>query len=240
MEKKKVLTPAQADAARRLKTLYEAKKKLLGITQQSIADELDITQGAVGHYLNGRNPLNPAVASVFARLLKVDVEAFSPVLAKELAGMGVVSVNDPTAPYRVNSAPGKKYPVLRTLPVTAWHEISEIYDARDVELWLDADIEILGEAFWLKMEGNSMTAPTGLSVPEGYFVLFDTGREPVNNSLVLATLPGASEVTFKKLIVDGGQMYLAGLNPQWPLVPIDDDCRLIGVALETRLRLLQT
>lgn len=234
-----MLTSAQAEAARRLKTLYEAKKKLLGITQQSIADELDITQGAVGHYLNGRNPLNPAVALVFARLLKVDVAEFSPALAKELAGMGVVSVNDPTTPYRVNFAPDKKYPVLRTFPVTAWDKVSEICDAEDVELWLDADIEILGEAFWLKMEGNAMTAPAGLSVPDGYFVLFDTGRKPSNNSLVLASLPGASEVTFKKLIVDGGQMYLAGLNPQWPLTPIDSNCRFIGVALESRLRLIQ-
>ena len=62
MEKKKILTPAQVADSQRLKALYEAKKKELGITQQSIADALDISQGAVGHYLNGRNALNTAVA----------------------------------------------------------------------------------------------------------------------------------------------------------------------------------
>ena len=65
MEKKKDITPTQAEDAKRLKAIYEAKKKVLGVTQQSIADELDITQGAVGHYLNGRNPLNLPVASEF-------------------------------------------------------------------------------------------------------------------------------------------------------------------------------
>ena len=43
MEKKKILTPAQVADSQRLKALYEAKKKELGITQQSIADALDIT-----------------------------------------------------------------------------------------------------------------------------------------------------------------------------------------------------
>ncbi len=64
MEKKKTLTSAQIADAERLKALYEAKKKELGITQQSIADMLDISQGGVGHYLNGRNALNAAVAAV--------------------------------------------------------------------------------------------------------------------------------------------------------------------------------
>ena len=55
MENKKSLTTEQLEDAKRLKALYESKKKELGITQYSIADELGITQGAVGHYLNGRN-----------------------------------------------------------------------------------------------------------------------------------------------------------------------------------------
>lgn len=67
METKKSLTTEQLDDARRLKALYESKKKELGITQYTIADELGITQGAVGHYLNGRNALNVDIASGFAR-----------------------------------------------------------------------------------------------------------------------------------------------------------------------------
>ncbi|MBS2288386.1 helix-turn-helix transcriptional regulator, partial [Salmonella enterica subsp. enterica serovar Typhimurium] len=86
-----MLTPAQVADSQRLKALYEAKKKELGITQQSIADALDISQGAVGHYLNGRNALNTAVASVFARLLGVSVSDFSPSLAKDISDMSSVA-----------------------------------------------------------------------------------------------------------------------------------------------------
>lgn len=45
--------------------------------------------------------------------------------------------------------------------------------------------------------GESMTAPVGLSIPEGTYVLFDTGREPVNGSLVIAKLSESNEATFK-------------------------------------------
>jgi hypothetical protein len=50
MEKKKILTPAQVADSQRLKALYEAKKKELGITQQSIAD-------CAGHISGCRRPL---------------------------------------------------------------------------------------------------------------------------------------------------------------------------------------
>ncbi len=44
METKKSLTTEQLEDARRLKALYESKKKDLGVTQYTIADELGITQ----------------------------------------------------------------------------------------------------------------------------------------------------------------------------------------------------
>lgn len=83
-----------------------------------------------------------------------------------------------------------------------------------------------------------MTAPVGLSIPEGTFVLFDTGREAINGSLVIAKLSDSNEATFKKLIIDGGNKYLKGLNPAWPLVQINGNCKIIGVAIETKLRLV--
>jgi len=69
-------------------------------------------------------------------------------------------------------------------------------------------------------------------------VLFDTGRDAINNSLVIAKLSDSNEATFKRLIIDGGQKYLKGLNPQWPMVPINGNCKIIGVAVETKMRLV--
>ncbi|WP_302788872.1 LexA family protein, partial [Escherichia coli] len=77
----------------------------------------------------------------------------------------------------------------------------EPYTLKDIDQWLESDAHIQGEAFWLKVEGDSMTAPVGLSIPEGTFVLFDTGRDPANGSLVIAKLVEDNEATFKKLVI---------------------------------------
>ena len=83
-----------------------------------------------------------------------------------------------------------------------------------------------------------MTSPVGISIPEGTLVLVDTGREAKNGSLVIAKLVDDNEATFKKLIIDGSQKYLKGLNPAWPMTPINGNCRIIGVAIETKMRLV--
>ena len=135
-------------------------------------------------------------------------------------------------------SPGKKYPVVSSIKAGMWGEAVEAYSLKDIDQWLESDAHIQGDAFWLKVDGDSMTAPVGLSVPEGTYVLFDTGRDATNGSLVIAKLSDSNEATFKKLVIDGGQKYLKGLNPQWPLVPINGNCRIIGVAVETKLRLV--
>lgn len=238
METKKSLTTEQLDDARRLKALYESKKKELGITQYTIADELGITQGAVGHYLNGRNALNVDIASGFARLLQVSISDFSKSMAAKVAEQAESLSAETNIRFISEYKPGRRYPVLSSVQAGSWKEACEPYTLKDIDLWLESDAHIQGEAFWLKVEGDSMTAPTGISIPDGTFVLFDTGREPINGSLVIAKLSDSNEATFKKLIIDGGQKYLKGLNPAWPLIPVNGNCKTIGVAIETKLKLI--
>lgn len=134
--------------------------------------------------------------------------------------------------------PGTRYPVLDKVQAGAWNEAVEAYSLKDIDLWLESDAHIQGEGFWLLVDGDSMTAPTGLSIPEGTYVLFDTGREATNGKLIIAKLTDSNEATFKKLVIDGAQKYLKGLNPAWPMMPVNGNCRVIGVAVETKLRLL--
>ncbi|MFV8979820.1 LexA family protein [Serratia fonticola] len=138
------------------------------------------------------------------------------------------------APYKA----GSRYPVLSKVQAGTWAEAVEAYSLKDIDQWLESDAHIQGDAFWLEVDGDSMTAPMGLSIPEGTFVLFDTAREAINGSLVVAKLSDSNEVTFKRLVIDGGQRYLKGLNPSWPMIPINGNCRIIGVGVETKMRLV--
>lgn len=212
--------------------LAKARMKEVGITQEKLAEMLGRTQGAIGHWLNGRR--EPGIDDI-AAIMKI-IGLSEMVLRAD--GTFSSSANESNVSYAAPYKPGKKYPVLSKVQAGAWAEACEAYTIKDIDLWLESDAHIQGEAFWLEVEGDSMTAPMGLSIPEGTFVLFDTGREAINNSLVIAKLSESNEATFKKFIVDSGTKYLKGLNPAWPMIPINGNCRIIGVAVETKMRLI--
>jgi len=232
--KKKPLTPEQLQDADRLKAIYDSKKKELGLSQETLASKLGISQSAVAQIFSGKNALNLKRAFEFAEILKVPVEDFSPSMASEAKQLTTGSNVTFLGPY----TPGATYPVISSVQAGAWSEAVEAYTLKDIDQWLESNAHIQGEGFWLKVQGDSMTAPAGMSIPEGTYVLFDTGREPLNGNLVVAKLVDSNEATFKKLIIDGGQKYLKGLNPAWPLIPINGNCRIIGVAVQTTMLLV--
>lgn len=214
-----------------LERLLEQKRIDSGLNKAQFAEKCGISPATLSQML-GDNP-NRNVGDKMARKIE---SSFS------MPNGWMDTLHQPTDNSNVKFVgdykPGRRYPVLSSVQAGSWCEACEPYTLRDIDLWLESDAHIQGEAFWLEVEGDSMTAPVGLSVPEGTFVLFDTGREPVNGSLVIAKLSDSNEATFKKLIIDGGQKYLKGLNPAWPLVPINGNCKTIGVAVETKLRLI--
>lgn len=202
--------------AARIKRLREIK----GLSQKALAELCGwASQSRIGNYESGTRSVSVEDAEVIAKALGVAT-------AELLFG------DDYQGQYK----PGVKFPLISWVSAGAWCEAVEPYNAQTVDEWYESDCHVVGDAFWLRVQGDSMTAPTGLSVPEGMLVLFDTGKEAVNGSLVIAKLTDANEATFKKLIIDGGSKYLKGLNPAYPLIPVDGNCKIIGVAVQMMMR----
>jgi len=203
----------------------KSKREALNLTQVELAARIGTSQQSI-EQLEGGKTKRPRYLPELSVALDVTVDWL-------VHGIPEQDISNLT-PYRASN----KYPVISKVQAGCWAEAVEAYSIKDIDVWLESDASIHGEGFWLEVEGDSMTAPIGLSIPEGTFVLFDTGRDPANGNLVIAKLSDSNEATFKKLIIDGGQKYLKGLNPQWPLVPINGTCKIIGVAIETKMKLL--
>lgn len=77
-----------------------------------------------------------------------------------------------------------------------------------------------------------MTAPAGQSITEGTLILVDTEAEVAPGKLVVAKLPDSNEATFKKLVSDGGRLFLKPLNPSYPIEAVDEHCRIVGVVVQ--------
>lgn len=78
---KKSLTTQQRAAHDRLRTIWDRKKKSLGLTQLKVARTLKISQSGLAKYLNGINPLNEKVILRFCELLHVQPHEVDPALA---------------------------------------------------------------------------------------------------------------------------------------------------------------
>ncbi|MCK0153881.1 XRE family transcriptional regulator [Alcanivorax sp. S6407] len=139
--------------------------------------------------------------------------------------------------------PPSTYGNTRTAPVISWVQAGEWTEAIDIyqpgygDSYESVSDQSSPNVFWLKVVGDSMTAPSGLSIPEGHLILVDPDKDPINGNLVVAKLEESQEVTFKKLVIDAGQKYLKPLNPNYKTLPINGNCRIVGVVTEAKVKL---
>ncbi|MDI3259491.1 MAG: helix-turn-helix transcriptional regulator [Sinobacteraceae bacterium] len=80
MPKKRALTPQEAAVCARLRRIWAAKAPGLGLTQELAAEALGMSQGAVSHYLNGRNALGVEATLRWAKLLGVPPTEINPAI----------------------------------------------------------------------------------------------------------------------------------------------------------------
>lgn len=208
---------------------YEIAKKLMeaqGISQESMAERLGVTQGAVGHWLNGkREPKLEMINRLLAEL-----------------GAPALSINLPDTVQTPDASPVSsqrlyRYPVISWVAAGGWAEAVEPYPPGYSDTYELTDYKAKGPAFWLEVRGDSMTASAGRSIPEGTLILVDSGIQPTPGQLVLAKLPESNEATFKKLVEDSGQLFLKPLNPAYPLIAMRQDARLLGTIVRANLKL---
>lgn len=125
-----------------------------------------------------------------------------------------------------------RYPVISWVAAGSWSEAVEPYPAGFSDSYEFSEYDSKGTAFWLKVKGDSMTAPAGQSITEGTLILVDTEAEVAPGKLVVAKLPDSNEATFKKLVSDGGRLFLKPLNPSYPIEAVDESCRIVGVVVQ--------
>lgn len=231
MTKKKPLTTEELADAERLKSLFNIRKKELGVSQEDLAHHLGVGQSAVNQILNGLNRLNIKTASEIAQFLSVPVDQFSPSLAKEIRSISR-SIDHYAKEPRSDSV--YEYPLLSWVQAGAFAEIDGQFTERDAKKYICSAKRSVGDAFWLEVHGDSMTAPSGQkpSFPEGMFILVDPEQAAQSGDFCIAVKDGMA--TFKKVIEDGWLTFLKPLNPQYPVIQFDADCRLVGKVIDAK------
>lgn len=204
---------------------YELAKSLMkdkGITYDHMAEHFSVSKGAVGHWMTGKR--EPAFSEIARILAYVGIN--NPTINQD----GTISINEDSIS---RTEPIYEYPLLSKVQAGSFTENSNSYTEKDAIAWIPTAKKASERAFWLEVEGHSMTAAQGgkPSFPEGMLILIDP-KEPVNvGDFCIARLNG-NEFTFKKLIRESGQTFLEPLNPKFDLIPINENCEIIGKVIK--------
>lgn len=197
----------------------------------ALAEALDRAHSYISRCLTDNEKNRKRVGEEFAR----DIE--------ERLGLPPLSLDvdgDPSATSNVHvvAQPDRSYlyPVLSSVSAGLWGDAVQPFEPGAEDEHIVSDYMGKGPCFWLRVDGDSMTAQYGESFPEGSMVLVDTGIEPRPGHLVIAKLVNDDKANFKQLVRDGGRSFLKPLNPTYPLLEINGNCRLVGVVVESRRR----
>lgn len=189
------------------------------VTQGELAERLGMSQGGVGHWLNKRRA--PSL---------VDMNRVLAAL-----GLGYLEVALDIRERAEEAPPEKNYNPYYRYPVSDWRGVCEVREERapyGMSRFELTDYHAQGDAFWLPVTGDAMTAPSGLSVSAGMMILVDPAIAAEPGKLVVAQWAESSHATFRQLLEESGQLYLVPLNPTYPKRLFTDECRILGVVVQ--------
>jgi len=201
-----------------------ARRKELKIRQMALGKMVGVSNAAISQWERGETEPRGDNLLALARALKCSPDYL-------LKG----SNSSANIAYHGMHEPRGRYPLISWVSAGQWMEAVEPYHRKGIDRWLETTIECSEDSFWLDVKGDSMTSPGGLSIPEGMAILVDPEVEPRNGKLVVAKLEGDNEATFKKLVIDAGRKFLKPLNPQYPMLEVDGNCKIIGVVVDAKL-----
>jgi Peptidase S24-like len=89
-------------------------------------------------------------------------------------------------------------------------------------------------AFALTVRGDSMVDATrDMSFPDGCIIIVDPSVErPMAGDYVVVRPKHAAEVIFRLLDQEGDNLVLRPLNPEYPIMPLPADARILGVVVQ--------
>lgn len=228
----------------------------LGLTQQELADRAGVTRVAISKAEQGlTKSFNSDTLFDIAKALNVDPywlqmgskkalrRAYTDIINKyqhNLPRLDVESKNDNSLIdcniKPLNKQPDSKYsyPKINWVQAGAFARNGDDYSQFEIENWYDS-IKYAGErGYWLEVKGDSMSSPIGVTFPEGMIILVDPEKDPYPNCYIVAEIKDTHEATFKKFICDSGRDYLKPLNPNYPLIPMDEKITIIGVVVDAK------
>jgi SOS-response transcriptional repressor LexA len=128
---------------------------------------------------------------------------------------------------------------IREVRLISWAQARRLDEEMDSHVSVDddatvvyADASVGQGAFALRVRGDSMVDSAGsLSFPDGCIIVVDPTIPPMPGDNVVVKLPAVEEAVFKTLELFDGKQHLKPLNSRYPIAPMPEDAKIIGVVV---------
>ncbi len=114
-------------------------------------------------------------------------------------------------------------PLISWVRAGAWAGVEDPFLPGEGYEYIAPPCRSSNSAFWLRVEGDSMTSSAGRSFPSGALILCDPELGTQAGDFVIAKDTATQRATFKRLASDGITHILQALNPAYPAITIDSN-----------------
>ncbi|MCH7294121.1 LexA family protein [Acinetobacter higginsii] len=200
----------------RLKALRKSKK----VTQQQIADAIGVSKTSVIYWEKDENLPKHESLMALSKALSVTPDFL---LSGKSSGDLELNTSVPL------SIVGRLVPVISWIQAGAWTTVDSVPVGTQFEEWLPPNPKCGKNGYGLEVVGESMLPD--FRPGDRIYVNPDLQITDLKTGdLVIVSCQGDGEATFKKLIVESGNMFLQPLNPDWPekTITLKDGCKLAG------------
>lgn len=200
----------------RLKSLRKTKK----ITQQQLADAIGVSKTSVIYWEKDDNIPKHESLMALSTVLSVSPDFLLTGISSSTLDSNVSS------PIAII---GRQIPVISWVQAGSWTSVDSVPNGMQFEEWLPPNPKCGKRGYGLKVVGESMLPD--FRPDDRIYVNPDfQPNEMKTGDLVIVACDGDAEATFKKLILESGNIYLQPLNPNWPVqtIELQDGCKLVG------------
>lgn len=207
-----------------------SRRKMFGYTLKVIAEHVGVKQPTVSQWEADLMVPRGESLKKLEDILKTNSDWI-------LHGKGnpearYVLVQPDSQEFKAISLSTKRIPVISWVQAGVWSDTGCDDPAMTCTEWMETSSGVSEHAFALIVRGDSMTNSSNhRSIQDGAKVVVEPIFDPeqLNRKIVVAMLEGSSEATIKEFIQDGPVKFLKPLNPAYPSMQVNGNCRIVGV-----------
>ena len=206
------------------------RRQEVGLTQRQIAEMMGLdSKGSVSQWESGIS--RPKDMERLANILQTNTAWLESGKGEKSARTATVTITGDMV-FPAMDLVSKKVPVISWVQAGLWTDVGCSDPAITCSEWIETSAKVSDRGFALIVHGDSMSNSLNpRSIQDGAKVIIEPEFDPeqLNRKIVVAMLEGSNEATIKEFIQDGPVRFLKPFNPAYPTLPINGNCRIVGV-----------